>query len=183
MARAAGGRLLDRFVRIGTTFALIVAVLGFGVRAVTAGSTVPLGLTSLSAAMAPGDQQLVVSWRYATTGPPATSLALDLYNVEGGARVKVSSSVIGRTVEPDSYAIPLPVGTWMVIATPRNASGGGPGTASPAVRITNPCPTATLCARVSTAATPVKVRLAAQGFLSGTEYAVSVNGAKVAALH
>ncbi len=132
--------------------------------------------------MVPGDQQLGLTWKYATTGTPATELQLDLYSVDGKTPVKYRSVVVGHTVEPDSYLIPILPGTWMVVATPRNSWGAGPATASGAVPVGNSCATATMCVHLSAPATPTKVRLAAQGFLSGTEYSVATYGAKVTAL-
>jgi hypothetical protein len=128
-------------------------------------------LTSFSARPAPGDEQVVLSWIYATTTPPARQLHLDLYQVVGGRGAKWGSTVIGRTVEPDRYSIPVFPGTWVVKATPRSDAGFGPEVSSGPVRVGRPCVGATLCARVSLSGRSAgkRVKLAGQGFLHGVD--------------
>jgi hypothetical protein len=118
----------------------------------------------------PGDELLLVSWR--TLSPSSLrTLNLDLYQLENGVSQRVASTMVGNTVEPNSYTIPVPPGTWDVRATPENAAGFGPESDAPAVTVGNPCSAAELCAHVSSAPSSTNVRLAGQGFLDGVDSA------------
>ncbi|MBV8950613.1 MAG: hypothetical protein JOZ99_07045, partial [Actinobacteria bacterium] len=127
----------------------------------------PPVLSSYRVATLPNDEQLAVGWQYATTGGPPKLIHLDLFQVINGTPYKLISNIVGQTVEPDLYEIPVPPGSWMVRATPENDAGFGTGVNSPVVAVKNPCPTATLCATVSPAASLSTVRLAAQGMVHG----------------
>ncbi len=132
----------------------------------TYGSGPPV-LSSYSVSALPSDEQLTLSWHYATTGGRPNLLHLDLYQVINGAPVRLVSNIVGHIVEPDTYMIPVPPGVWMVRATPENKAGFGTGVNSPFVTVRNPCPAAVLCARVSPSPFPSVVRLAAQGMAHG----------------
>ncbi|MCU1428686.1 MAG: carbohydrate-binding protein [Actinomycetia bacterium] len=140
--------------------------LGVTAPASPAGNAAPLALASFGVTLVPGRQEATLTWRYAPDSAPARVLHLDLYSVVRGVSYRSASTIIGQTVEPHTYTIPLPAGSWSVRATPENAWGFGPGSTG-TVTVTNPCRAADLCARVSTSAAPVPVRLAAQGFLLG----------------
>src|SRR4051794_3823252 len=174
-------RRVPRMAAGGVSVACALSIVAASGTPAPAVSATPDKLASFTVAMVPGDQLLAVTWRYATTGAPATALNLDLYWGEG-TPARVASTVVGRTLEPDTYTFPVSVGTWMLVATPRNAAGGGFGTASAVVRVTSTCATATICTLISSSS-DAPVRLVGQGFLHGAESAAQpATRAKVAAL-
>jgi hypothetical protein len=127
----------------------------------------PAALAGFSVGVVPSEQVLAVSWRYAAASPAVTRLHLELFSVVSGDRYLVAAVIVGQTVEPTTYTIPAPVGTWVVRATPENARGFGPASTSAPVAVHDPCPSTTLCVSVSPSATAPLVRLAGQGFLLG----------------
>lgn len=131
-----------------------------------AGQAAKPELTSFRVAPAGATEQLALSWSYGTA--PVTRLHLDLYSIAAGNAVRLGSTIVGNTVEPRSYSIPVPPGTWAVRATPENASGFGVGITSAAVTVRNSCASAGLCVTVTNPSRRVAIRLAGQGFLNGT---------------
>jgi hypothetical protein len=141
-----------------------------------AGSTVsatyfdlpPVGLAGLAAELAPGDQNLVVTWQYADVGIAADRLYLQLDLVDGlGGRQPAAAVLVHRTVEPDRYVIPVPPGQWSVRALTANSAGFGSESLTPAIVVGNSCTGADLCAHVSAAGGNAAVDQVAQGFLHG----------------
>jgi hypothetical protein len=140
-----------------------------------AGSTVsatyfdlpPVGLSSLTAELAPGDQNLVVTWQYADVGIAADRLYLQLDLVDDlGGRQPAAATLIYRNVEPDRYVIPVPTGRWLVRGLPVNSAGFAWESLTPPVMVENSCTGADLCAHVSTDDVEPLDQVA-QGFLHG----------------
>jgi hypothetical protein len=131
-------------------------------------------LASFDVAAAPGDQALSVAWRYDSTRDFVSKLHLDLFRIVNGDRVRVASNIIGHTVEPDAYTIPVSPGDWLIRATPENAAGFGDARESGVVTVTNACFSATLCARVSPTSSAGTVRLVGQGFLAGVKTSADI---------
>jgi hypothetical protein len=122
-------------------------------------------LASFQVRATTNDQLLDVRWSEDPSHTTYTVLHLELFKVSGGRLLPQGAVNIGNTVEPSSYRIPVPRGTWVVRATPENRSGFGRQLTSPQIWVNNPCPTATVCAQVTTVPDPAPVRLAGQGFL------------------
>src|SRR5947207_4384256 len=137
-----------------------VASLGIAIAVLTTGwltpgsASVPAGaapappaLTLFKVTAAPWKEEIYVSWSYSPA--PVTGLHLELYQVAGGRAVEVGRTIVGNTVEPRRYTIPVPPGTWAVRATPENAAGFGVGITSAPVTVRDSCAPAGLCVMVT----------------------------------
>ncbi|MBV9951291.1 MAG: hypothetical protein JO291_05040 [Acidimicrobiia bacterium] len=122
-------------------------------------------LASLSVARVKGDELISVRWSEEPAHARYTRMHLELLRVTASGRDVVNATIVGHTVEPTAYTIPVSPGRWAVRATPENETGFGPGVTSAVVTVTNPCPTATICTQVTASRRPSTLRLAGQGFL------------------
>ena len=135
-------------------------------------------LSSFQVRPATSDQKLALSWSEDPGHATYTILHLELFQVIDGDPVKTGATNIGNTVESNTTSIPVHPGTWVVRATPENRTGFGRAVTSARVKVTNACPTATVCATVSSLADVSTVRLVGQGFLLGlTDWSGKLNNA------
>lgn len=125
----------------------------------------PHALAAFHVSVMPGQEKLQLQWSYATTSPHVDELNLALYTVVRGVPYIVARTAVGNTVEGDTYTIPMPVGSWLVKATPQNNAGYGPESTSPVMTVTNPCHGGDLCVTATPVSHPATVRLAGEGFL------------------
>ena len=90
----------------------------------------PHALAAFRVSVVPNDEALQLQWSYNAASPHVDELNLGLYTVVKGVPYLVARTAVGNTVEGDTYTIPMPVGSWMVKATPQNNAGYGPEASS-----------------------------------------------------